>query len=224
MALRLTGGDLEARVALDQFGVSELKVLGETLNKAVEQIQIRDSKLEQMTLSDPLTGLANRRCFDKALLREWFRAGPSGASLAVLMVDVDFFKLYNDTYGHLAGDECLRRVAQAVSSEAQSTLDVTARFGGEEIALLAPNIDRAKAFDLAERVVIAVRRLEISHAASPLRSVTVSVGLAVGTPGSLGEKPETLVQAADQALYEAKRSGRNCAAWALSADPALQVA
>ncbi len=224
MALRLSGGDLEARVALQTLGVSELRVLGETLNRAVEQIQARDSKLEQMTLSDPLTGLANRRCFDRALEREWFRAGRSGGSLAVLMVDVDYFKLFNDSYGHLAGDDCLRRIAQAVAGEARSTLDVTARFGGEEIALLAPNIDPAKALELAERVVAAVRRLELTHAASPLHWVTVSVGLAVGAPGELGEAPETLIQAADQALYEAKRSGRNRAASARSKERALDMA
>ena len=224
MAIRLGGGDLEARVTPHKFGVAEMKVLATTLNRAVEQIQLRDSKLERLTLRDPLTGLANRRCLDIALGREWLRAALADTSVALLMIDVDFFKLFNDSYGHLAGDECLRRIAAAVEGEARSTLDVAARYGGEEIALLLPSIDFAEAVDIANRVVCAVRQLSIPHQASSIDWVTVSVGLAVGAPSSLGDGSEALIESADRALYEAKRSGRNRAIHVNCMDRAAQLA
>ncbi len=214
MATRFGGGDLEARVKFQRCGVFELQVLGDILNRAVEQVQVRDSELEQLTLRDPLTGLANRRCFDKALDREWVRAERTNAPIALLMVDVDFFKRYNDTYGHLAGDECLRRLATAIAARARSAFDVIARYGGEEIALLIPSIDVASAIDMAERLVQEVRELELPHSGSPLLWVSVSVGLAIVEPKGRTAVPRSLIEAADRALYEAKRTGRNRVAYA----------
>ena len=223
MATRLGGGNLEARAALHEFSVSELKVLGDTLNRAVEQVQLRDCELEKLTLKDSLTGLANRRCFDMALQREWARAERCEAQLTLLMVDVDYFKLYNDTYGHVAGDECLRRISDAIARRARSAFDVIARYGGEEIALLIPGIDPADAIEMAERVVAEVMGLELPHEASPLHWVSVSVGLATLKPSCRFTDPQSLIEAADRALYEAKRTGRNRASHAdrLISAPAL---
>ena len=223
MATQLGGGNLEARAALHEFSVSELKILGDTLNRAVEQIQLRDCELEKLTLKDPLTGLANRRCFDMALQREWARAERIEEPLTLLMVDVDYFKLYNDTYGHVAGDGCLRRISDAIARRARSAFDVIARYGGEEIALLVPGIEPADAIEMAERVVAEVMGLELPHEGSPLHWVSVSVGLATLKPSCRFANPQSLIEAADRALYEAKRTGRNRASYAdqLISAPAL---
>jgi diguanylate cyclase (GGDEF)-like protein len=209
MAVSFGGGNLEARVAVDEFSVAELKILGDTLNRAVEQVQLRDHELEKLTLRDPLTGLANRRCFDSALDHAWKRATRNGTSVALIMVDVDHFKLFNDTYGHLAGDECLRNIAAAISKRARSADDIVSRYGGEEIAILIPGIDLYDAATMADRVVIEVRNLELPHKAAPSHWVSVSAGLAIMAPIVGGADPHTLIEAADQALYDAKRSGRN---------------
>ena len=209
MAVSFGGGNLEARVRVDEFSVSELKILGNTLNRAVEQVQLRDHELEKLTLRDPLTGLANRRCFDSALDLAWKRAERSGSSIALIMIDVDYFKLFNDTYGHLAGDECLRSIAKAIAMRARSTDDIVSRYGGEEIAILIPNIDLHDAASMADRVVLEVRNLELPHRASPTEWVSVSAGLALMTPKDDGTGPHALIEAADRALYEAKRSGRD---------------
>lgn len=208
MAVSFGGGNLEARVAVDEFSVAELKILGNTLNRAVEQVQLRDHELEKLTLRDPLTGLANRRCFDSALDHAWKLAARNGTSVALIMVDVDHFKMFNDTYGHLAGDECLRNIAVAISKRARSAEDIVSRYGGEEIAILIPDIDLFAAAAMADRVVIEVRNLELPHRAAPSQWVTVSAGLAIMAPIG-GASPHALIEAADQALYEAKRSGRN---------------
>ena len=209
MAVSFGGGNLEARVQVDEFSVSELKILGNTLNRAVEQVQLRDLELEKLSLRDPLTGLANRRCFDSALDLAWKRAKRSGSSIALIMVDVDYFKLFNDSYGHLAGDECLRTIAKAIAMRARSTDDIVSRYGGEEIAILIPNIDLHDAAAMADRVVLEVRNLELPHRASPTEWVSVSAGLALMIPRDDGTGPDALIEAADRALYEAKRSGRD---------------
>lgn len=209
MAVNFGGGNLEARVQVDKFSVSELRILGNTLNRAVEQVQLRDHELEKLTLRDPLTGLANRRCFDSALDLAWRRAKRSGVSVALIMVDVDHFKLFNDTYGHLAGDECLRNIAKAIAMRARSADDTVSRYGGEEIAILVPNIDIHDAVAMADRVVVEVRNLELPHEASPAHWISVSAGLALMTPSVDASGPQALIEAADRALYKAKRSGRN---------------
>ncbi len=209
MAVSFGSGNLDARVRVEEFTVAELKILGRTLNRAVEQVQLRDHELEKLTLRDPLTGLANRRCFDSTLERIMKRANRSNMSVALIMVDVDYFKLYNDTYGHLAGDECLRNIAHAIAKRARSADDTVARYGGEEIALLIPNIDVHDACSMAERVVLEIRNLELPHRASPTDWVSVSAGLAIITPGLDGSDAHHLIEAADRALYEAKHSGRN---------------
>lgn len=195
--------------------------------RAQLRIKRMADELRRISTIDALTGVANRRRFDDALDREWLRARRSGEPLSLLMVDVDHFKLYNDRYGHPAGDACLRAIAQALHQTSQRPGDVVARVGGEEFALLLPQTPRGGAEHLSQLVLDAVERLALPHAASPLAShVTVSVGigcydedspfwidvspasrLSGGMPGGAGSAAD-MMRAADQALYAAKRAGR----------------
>ena len=193
--------------------------------KAQLRVKQMADELRRISTVDALTGIANRRWFDRAMAREWRRARRAGEPLALLMADVDHFKLYNDRYGHPAGDDCLRAVAQALSAASQRPADLVARYGGEEFMLLLPGTSRKGAQHIAHRVLDAVERLSIPHAASPTaQHVTVSLGLAcydeesatwvqrsagsrlneLQTPSDSGD----LVKAADGALYAAKRGGR----------------
>jgi diguanylate cyclase (GGDEF)-like protein/PAS domain S-box-containing protein len=165
--------------------------------------------VEHLASSDALTGIANRRQFDLVIQREWLRAARERTSLSVLLMDVDRFKAYNDLYGHLAGDECLRRVAAAVTPLINRPADLLARYGGEEFVVVLPNTDSAGARQIAERIRGAIEDLGIAHPGNPPQQViTLSVGYA-----SLIPQPESLylhlLEAADHALYQAKSAGRN---------------
>lgn len=174
--------------------------------------------LEQLATTDALTGIANRRVFQAQLASEWARAGREGRTLSLLMIDVDDFKAYNDALGHQTGDACLRRVAQVVAAHAARAGDVAARYGGEEFAVLLTGIGAEGTLAVAERVRAAVAGLGITHPASPAAPVvTISVGFASARPVP-GALAATLVAAADAALYEAKRSGRNRVVAAAAAD------
>jgi diguanylate cyclase (GGDEF)-like protein/PAS domain S-box-containing protein len=175
-----------------------------------EQKDLQD-KLAALAIEDGLTGLANRRRFDERLSEEWNRAQREGTSLALLMIDLDHFKIYNDKYGHLAGDECLRRVARVLMDEARRPADLAARFGGEEFAVLLPNTDAAGCALIGERVRHACRELGIPHALNlPSGVATTSIGGAVSWPGTeRSGGPLSLIEAADRALYAAKSSGRD---------------
>ncbi|MBV8848205.1 MAG: diguanylate cyclase, partial [Methylobacteriaceae bacterium] len=173
-----------------------------------------EAQLRELSRTDPLTGIPNRRAFDDALTVEWRRAmRESGAHLSLALIDIDHFKKFNDEYGHPAGDDCLRLVANAIGATVQRPGDLAARFGGEEFALLLPNTDAPGAKTIAERIRAAVMELAIPHMGnSPGQVVTISVGTATIRSSGLGkEKPDVaiLVMAADSALYEAKRLGRN---------------
>ena len=162
-----------------------------------------------MALVDGLTGVANRRCFDQQLCVEWRRAARIAAPFALLLMDVDYFKRYNDRYGHQAGDDCLRRVASAIQSGLMRPCDLAARYGGEEFACILPGTDLPGALAVAERLGQLVRDLRIEHALSDVNDlVTVSIGVAVSTAGYHGEAA-SLVALADSELYRAKREGRN---------------
>jgi diguanylate cyclase (GGDEF)-like protein len=162
--------------------------------------------LQHLATRDGLTGLANRRCFDDTLQAEWQRALRQQQALSLLMVDVDNFKLYNDTYGHMGGDECLKRVAGAVASEMRAN-DLVARYGGEEFAVILPNQSLKGASIVAERIRRRVEQLHLpKHADS--RPVTVSIGAATALPSPEAELSQ-LVSTADAALYRAKHMGRN---------------
>lgn len=178
------------------------------LRSARDALTEANERLEHLAQEDGLTGLANRRYFDARLALNFQQALASQTALAVVMVDVDEFKKYNDLYGHLEGDDCLRRVSQALRSAVWRSSDLVARYGGEEMVLLLPATDAAGALEVAQRARLAVADLQIPHAASALGTVSVSLGVASGVPQP-GSTPFELLRAADEALYLAKQEGRN---------------
>lgn len=190
--------------------------VGGIVYRGVER-QLRTSFLErglmgEMVARDGLTGLKNRGAFDDHYPRIWQQALRDRRSLALLLIDVDHFKAYNDRYGHLAGDHALRRVAQVVQGFARRPLDIAARYGGEEFVLALFDLSPDTVRELAEELRLAIHDLKISHEDSVTAAyVTASVGAAIVAP-RMGRSPDGAVQAADEALYGAKRSGRNCVA------------
>jgi diguanylate cyclase (GGDEF)-like protein len=164
--------------------------------------------LELLATQDGLTGIANRRRFDELLQLEWGRAMRDSKPLTLLMIDVDYFKEYNDTHGHQAGDACLQSVAATTSDCIQRTIDVVARYGGEEFVVILPNSSVAGASLVAERIRAAVERLKLPGAGGQQNKVTVSIGAATVIPAQAGGFAK-LIAAADGALYQAKRAGRN---------------
>jgi diguanylate cyclase (GGDEF)-like protein len=189
-----------------------------------ESDRAKAAELRRLSTVDALTGIANRRAFDEALGQEWRRMMRHGTALSLLLIDIDFFKRFNDTYGHVAGDTCLRAVAQALGRRARRAGEMAARYGGEEFAVLLPLTGSGDATKLAELMCAAVRELALLHAGSAAAPiVTVSIGVA-----SVADLPEfaavlcrdaaadapspaatVLIEAADQALYRAKTGGRN---------------
>ena len=189
---------------------------------AEERLAALNAELAHVAASDALTGLANRRRFDEALVSEWRRATRDGSRLSLLMIDVDRFKLYNDAYGHPEGDSCLKAVAGVLRDLVRRPGDLVARYGGEELAVLLPGTDAAGAAKVAERCRAAVAALARPHAGNDACGgiVTVSVGCATrGPAGSRDDEPKTLVEAADIRLYEAKRTGRDRVVSEVPVDP-----
>ena len=173
------------------------------------QRQLED-RLNEMASMDGLTAIPNRRQFDETLRREWTRAQREKQPLSLVMADLDFFKRYNDRYGHLAGDECLRRVASALRNGVKRPADLAARYGGEEFALVLPATDEAGAQHVAGQVNAAIHDLRIAHEDSGVsRVVTISAGHATLIPLA-GMAMHELIKRADNALYQAKHGGRNC--------------
>ena len=164
--------------------------------------------MEALATVDALTGVANRRRFDAILEREWGRAMRERSSLSLLLIDADHFKAYNDTYGHLAGDDCLRAIASSISRVTGRPGDLVARYGGEEFALLLPATDAEGAALLAERARRTVYELALPHLFNESKRVTVSIGTASAVPVE-GEDPLLLIALSDHALYDAKHGGRN---------------
>jgi diguanylate cyclase (GGDEF)-like protein len=179
------------------------------LREAKQALEARNQSLAALALHDGLTGLANRRQFDAVLGAEFNRAMRGGTALALVMIDVDFFKPYNDIYGHPGGDDCLRRISAAVSGVRQRAGDLAARYGGEELAVLLPRTDLAGAKAVAEKIRRAVKDLQIAHAGNPAGIVTISAGVAVLAPRMGGAAAPDLLAAADAALYAAKSGGRD---------------
>ncbi len=170
-------------------------------------------ELIRLSAVDGLTGIANRRQFDEFLTREWARGTRHEAEISLLMCDVDFFKQYNDLYGHQMGDECLRTVAQTLASRVKRPTDLVARYGGEEFAVILPDTDLEGALQLAEAMRgDKTKRLAIAHGGGKDGIVTMSLGIACRIPSRDGLGSVALVKAADDALYEAKGRGRNCVA------------
>lgn len=165
--------------------------------------------LRRMAVIDGLTGVANRRYFDEVIADEWNRARRSGEKLGLIMADVDHFKAYNDNYGHLLGDECLKKVATAMQTCLDRAGDLLARYGGEEFAVILPGTDARGAFEVAEKVRAAVEGLNLEHRDSSVSNyVTISMGAASVNPNGKNSFPQ-LIEKADKNLYQAKQQGRN---------------
>ena len=181
--------------------------------QAEQQLARYRDALEERVRLDPMTQVANRLALGEAMQREWEQARLRGMPLALLMIDVDYFKAYNDHYGHVAGDRCLQRVAQALASAVQRAGELAARYGGEEFAVLLPDSDELRAVAVAHRLREAVHELALEHQASPCGAqVTISVGVACVRPADgqpLEHAQTTLFQQADEALYRAKQAGRD---------------
>ena len=183
----------------------ELEKLVETRTLALAEA---NRQLEVQSHTDGLTGIANRRSFDTVLAQEWNRGLRARTRLALIMIDVDFFKDFNDGYGHMEGDACLRSIAGILAGVARRAGETAARYGGEEFAILLPNAHEEQALDIARQVRHEVSSLRIVHEKSPHGIVTISLGVASLTP-SPSQTMGDLVRTADAALYRAKQSGRN---------------
>ncbi len=183
----------------------------------VTETKLLQDQVAQLAWIDGLTSLHNRRAFDQTFEAEWRRALRSGAPLSIILLDVDHFKLLNDTYGHQVGDDCLRAIAACIRNTIRRAGDFLARYGGEEFIIILPNTDSAAAQVLANEVLNAVAALEIPHSGNPEGGsvVTISCGVstALGRRGGTVRMPEGLLSSADSALYKAKHKGRNRAEW-----------
>ena len=209
---RLVGLRRDGTVFDMELAVSESRVGDDVaftgIVRDISQQLTYERKLEELSVRDSLTGLANRRAFDRVLDREWRRCLRGHDSLAIVLVDIDYFKQYNDRYGHLAGDECLKRVASVMAQQVHRPGDVIARFGGEEFIVVLPEADGAGAVAVAEHVRRAVMDLDILQERDEgTGCVTVSAGVASAIPSS--DDPTELINQADMALYRAKEAGRN---------------
>lgn len=189
--------DITARVERDQLLCGERKALQES-----------KAKLENLVIIDSLTGIYNRRHFETQLNESWQFLTNTQGTLSLMMVDIDYFKRYNDTYGHVAGDEALRKVATALTNSMRRQTEFTARYGGEEFIVLATDMTLQQAIDMGNTLCANVRNLNIPHKESPSGYVTVSCGIAHVNPIS-SSNPGLLLQHADQALYMSKTNGRN---------------
>jgi diguanylate cyclase (GGDEF)-like protein len=195
---------LRLKAEMDQRKQREAELIEATYRLAAAK-----SELQRLSAMDGLTGITNRRRFDELLTGEWKRAAREGTSLSVILVDIDHFKHFNDRYGHLAGDDCLQRVAIALRDTVSRPGDCVARYGGEEFVAMLASTDAAGARAVAEHMRAAVESLAIDHAASTTATrVTISLGVSTMVPTDTGS-PESLVAAADGALYESKNAGRN---------------
>lgn len=182
---------------------------GVLLEYRTSEVQRLNFELDRLARLDALSGLSNRRNFDEALQKEWSRACREHSSLALIMLDVDHFKAYNDTYGHPAGDVCLTQIGGVLAKAMKRPADLAARYGGEEFIVMLPGADANGAEEVARRIVGGVDALSLEHtASSAAKHVTASIGVAVCMPQP-GTQAQLLVDAADAALYEAKRTGRH---------------
>ncbi|MBB6559001.1 diguanylate cyclase (GGDEF)-like protein/PAS domain S-box-containing protein [Acidovorax soli] len=203
--VRKPDGEVEALIGF-MFDITERK-------KTEEKLLVLQKELEALSFKDGLTNIANRRRFNAAIELEWESArnggGASGTPVSVLMLDIDFFKQYNDLYGHVQGDDCLIAIARTLSLALENPRDLVARFGGEEFIILLPGADAHAALKVAERCQRLIQKQGIAHAQSPHEQrVTLSIGVGTATPADYAS-PSDFIAAVDQQLYAAKRNGRN---------------
>ncbi len=192
----------------EQYILSSVENISER-KKAENEIARLQKNLEKLSFEDGLTGIANRRMFNMVLEREWARAQREQLPLSLIITDIDYFKQYNDHYGHLQGDACLIRVANSLSSITKRSMDLVARYGGEEIVLLFPETTKKQAIQLAEQCCSAVYELQIPHDSSLTEKIiTLSMGVDSTIP-SLESHAADLVESTDKLLYRAKQNGRN---------------
>ena len=189
--------------------ITELKAMEEELLSAQAKLIELVEELKELATKDALTGIANRRFFDEYLEKEWKRAKRDKHIFSIVMIDLDFFKSYNDTYGHQKGDECLKIVANIIEEAMKRPADMAARFGGEEFVLVLPETSFKGAMRLSEELRKSIFDLNMEHKTNPNGSrVTVSMGVATMAADTV-ENPENLLSKADKALYAAKNNGRN---------------
>ncbi|MBC2727480.1 MAG: diguanylate cyclase [Desulfosporosinus sp.] len=191
------------------LGLYIFRPLADTLLNERSQLEKANQELSLLSSIDGLTGIANRRHFDQFLEQLWLHSARNSEPIAIILCDIDFFKAYNDTYGHLQGDECLRQVASSLKNSLKRPSDFVARYGGEEFVVVLPNTDIEGALTVAETLRVNLESLEIPHRLSSITpKVTISLGVAIGHADHTYQ-PKTLVEAADSALYQAKQEGRN---------------
>ena len=187
----------------------ELKKDFTTLKETEQKLLNNEDELKELTLTDALTGVANRRGYDKTIRSEWYRAKRMATPLSLIMLDIDFFKNYNDKYGHIAGDQCLKKIAAGLSSKIVRAGDVIARYGGEEFVIILPGSDKKAAVKLAEILREEVESLNIEHIFPEAKEDRITISLGVAATKELNGNIESLLLKADSAMYEAKREGRN---------------
>lgn len=213
-AARLGAGDLSARSLQNRLPyaftplVQAFDAMAAQLAERERQLLNLNSQLSLEASVDALSGLANRRAFDSRLTLEWRKAEHERGRLALAMIDIDHFKTYNDTYGHLDGDACLTRVGEVLAKIAAEVKGFGARYGGEEFSLVLPAADAARTAEVGEMIRAAIEALDLPHQGAPLGRITVSVGVAAVSPIP-GQNALDLIEAADASLYMAKRRGRN---------------
>ncbi|TVT47201.1 MAG: sensor domain-containing diguanylate cyclase [Denitromonas halophila] len=204
---RNDAGDVESLIGF-MFDISERKA-------AEQKLLAMQKELESLSFKDGLTGVSNRRMFDSILDAEWVEARRMGQALSLILIDIDYFKQYNDCYGHIQGDTCLKQVAQVLAGAATRSRDGFARFGGEEFVLILPGTDAASALTVAERCRSLIFKAQIPHDASPAgQLLTISLGVGTTIPAR-HEAAIDFVEMVDQRLYQAKQRGRNCIVGAL---------
>ena len=204
IVVQLTGPDYRL---LDAHEL--LRASSEIHKLTTQLLESANEKLQRLASLDGLTKLANRRLFDSYLDKNWRGLASSRSPLSLIMCDVDYFKLYNDTYGHQAGDACLQQIAKAISRAVRRTTDLVARYGGEEFSVILPNTDVEGSLSVAQRIRDEVKNCAIAHSASLVSQyVTLSLGVASTIPDAISG-PNQLIGAADAALYQAKQQGRD---------------
>lgn len=201
--------DSETHIITVIRDITQRKLIESKMEKLVEQLEVEKKTAELNAITDSLTGLFNRGYFDNMLRREFSRSIRSGSILSLIMLDIDHFKKYNDSYGHLAGDKCIQMISKMLKTTLERSTDIAARYGGEEFIVILPDTDEDGVKIMGERMRKAVEELAIPHEESETaKYVTVSVGTVSIYPADL-ESPEQALKMVDDALYSAKQKGRN---------------